>query len=354
MQLELRHLKIVCTVAAAGSVSKAASALGIAQPALTAQLNRIEHSVGGKLFVRGSRGTDPTPLGRLVLDRARLLLPAAGALQEEALRLAGHHGDAPLSRYRIGTTGGPVLGGLVHRLLQERPEPEVSTCSSYHVEELAGMLAAGRLDYAVVGVCGDTLPPPAYGLTWRTIAVDAVCALLSEHDALAGRPEIALADLHDRRWAASAGDGCFTDCFVAACARVGFIAVDMLETDVRTGLDLVATGYAVGLCQGTFRPPPDMVRRPLSGAPLQWRHLLGWHPDGSAAAHAPQVLTHAAAAYLDTVHRDPTYAQWLQAHPDLGAPRAGPRCCACGGPDPDGAATVIDQLAPRGRRAERT
>jgi len=322
MQLELRHLRIVCTVAEAGSVSKAASTLGIAQPALTAQLHRIEHAVGGKLFVRTNRGTDPTPLGQLVLNRARLLLPAAGALQDEAVLMAGDRRDAPLRRYRIGTTGGPILGGLVRRLLWERPEPEVETWSSYHLDELAVRLAAGRLDYAVVGVCGDTLPSPDHGLTWRPIAVDAVCALLPEQDALAGRSEIDLAELRDRRWVASTGDGCFTDCFATACARAGFIAADMLEADVRTALDLVAAGDAVGLCQGTFRPPRGLVHRPLAGAPLHWRHLMGWHPDGSAAAHAPPVRNHAAAAYLDTVHRDPAYARWLAAHPHLGVQRA--------------------------------
>ncbi|MGH8795377.1 MAG: LysR family transcriptional regulator, partial [Stackebrandtia sp.] len=47
MEVELRHLRAVCAVADAGSVSKAAAALGISQPALTAQLRRIEQSLGG-------------------------------------------------------------------------------------------------------------------------------------------------------------------------------------------------------------------------------------------------------------------------------------------------------------------
>ena len=42
MNLELRHLKVVCAIAETGSVTKAASQLGLAQPALTAQLQRIE------------------------------------------------------------------------------------------------------------------------------------------------------------------------------------------------------------------------------------------------------------------------------------------------------------------------
>ena len=56
MNLELRHLKVVCAIAETGSVTKAASLLGLAQPALTAQLQRIERTLGGPLFERDRRG----------------------------------------------------------------------------------------------------------------------------------------------------------------------------------------------------------------------------------------------------------------------------------------------------------
>ena len=93
MNLELRHLRVVCAIAETGSVTKAASALGLAQPALTAQLQRIERTLGGPLFERDRRGARPTALGELVLSRARVLLPAMKGLQDEAARLAG--ADAP-------------------------------------------------------------------------------------------------------------------------------------------------------------------------------------------------------------------------------------------------------------------
>ena len=102
MNLELRHLKVVCAIAETGSVTKAASQLGLAQPALTAQLQRIERTLGGPLFDRDRRGARPTALGELVLSRARVLLPAMKGLQDEAARLAGAGADDALGRYRIG------------------------------------------------------------------------------------------------------------------------------------------------------------------------------------------------------------------------------------------------------------
>src|SRR5258706_9020114 len=83
MDLELRHLRVVCAIADAGSVTKAASALGLAQPALTAQLQRIQRALGGLRFERDRPGARATPLGELVLARARVLLPAGEGLRGE-------------------------------------------------------------------------------------------------------------------------------------------------------------------------------------------------------------------------------------------------------------------------------
>src|SRR3954447_3005256 len=148
MNLELRHLKVVCAIAETGSVTKAASRLGLAQPALTAQLQRIERTLGGPLFERDRRGARPTALGELGLARAKVLLPAMKGLQDEAARLAGTDHEAGMSRYRIGAMGGPIVGGLVHRLSVEQPNAQISTHASYYVDELASMVLAGRLDVA--------------------------------------------------------------------------------------------------------------------------------------------------------------------------------------------------------------
>lgn len=320
MNLELRHLRVVCAIAETGSVTKAASLLGLAQPALTAQLQRIERTLGGPLFERDRRGARPTALGELVLARARVLLPAMKGLQDEAARLAG--ADGALTRYRVGAVTGPIVGGLVHRLAADQPQAQISTYASWYADELAQMVLGGRLDFAVIGTCGDAGPPTVDGLAWRTLAVDAVFVLLPEAHELAARDEVELAALGTAHWVAAPGDGCFGDCFAAACARAGFTPRKMYETDVRGGIDLVETGAAVALCQPTFRPVAGLVTRPLAGAPLRWRQLIGWHPESPAAAIADQVLGYATEAYLDSVQRNPAYAQWLSRTPGFGAPHA--------------------------------
>jgi DNA-binding transcriptional LysR family regulator len=317
MNLELRHLRVICAIADKGSVTKAAASLGLAQPALTAQLQRIERTIGGPLFERDRRGARPTPLGELVLAHARVLIPAVADLQDEATRLADT--SQVIGRYRIGATNGPIVGSLVHRLTQAHPQAQVSTYTTWSAEEAAEMVHAGRLDYALIGACGDTTPSAQHRLTWRTVCVDAVCVLLSDQHPLAGQAEVELAALATEQWANVPGDGCFNDCFATACARAGFTPRRILETDVSACADLVVTGAAIVLGQGTSRHIPGIAMVPIAGTPLSWRHLLGWHPDSTAALGAGDVLIHATAGYLETVDRRPEYAEWLRGHPAFGA-----------------------------------
>ncbi|GFN08482.1 hypothetical protein Smic_70380 [Streptomyces microflavus] len=167
MELELRHLRTVRAIADTGSLTKAAATLGLAQPALSAQLRRIEKALGGTLFERDHTGARATPLGELVLERARVVLPAVSELQAEAVRFANATG--PLERFRLGGTHGPLLGGLVDRIATAHPAAPVSTYTSWSVDEIAALTIDGRLDFALIGTCGESPPPLAERLVWEVV-----------------------------------------------------------------------------------------------------------------------------------------------------------------------------------------
>jgi len=312
MRVELRHLRAVCAIADAGSVTKAAARLGLAPPALTTQLQRIERIFGGKLFHRDHTGVRPTELGELVLARARVLLPAAQGLEDEANRLATARKQQ--TGLRIGAVNGPLIGGLVSRLLADQPETRISTSASWSSRELQTMVLEERLDFALIGACGEpaesVLSPQ---LQWHLVADAPVFVLVGEDHPLAAAEEIPLELLADSSWVATPGDGCFGDCFAMACARAGFTPKSLMETDLSGCMDLVAAG-AVALCQPTFRESPGIVVVPLVAKGLHWRHLVGWRPDSPAAPAADQIIRHAADAYTDAVGRSRAYVRWLQRH----------------------------------------
>ncbi|OSC70911.1 hypothetical protein B5181_08250 [Streptomyces sp. 4F] len=215
---------------------------------------------------------------------------------------------------RLGGTHGPLLGALVDRLADVVPDARVTTCTSWSERELAEQLAEGRLDFALAGTCGSAAPPGAAGLVWREVAVDPVFVMVPERHPLARRAEVDLTELADEEWACVPGDGCFGDCFTASCARAGFTPRRMYETDTASLVHLVQVGRAVGLCRATFPTTPGIVTRPLTGTPLAWRHLLGWHTVTGRADTAATVLAQARMAHAGVAASSDSYTEWMAAH----------------------------------------
>ena len=77
MHLELRHLRALVVLAEELSFTRAARRLGIAQPALSAQISRLERRLGAKLVERSTRSVELTPTGRDLLLRAQRALAEA-------------------------------------------------------------------------------------------------------------------------------------------------------------------------------------------------------------------------------------------------------------------------------------
>lgn len=79
--MDNRQLKTFLKIAELGSITRAADALGLAQPSLSQQLLRLEDELGAKLFRRTARGVTTTEAGRLFQEHARRILQ----IHQEAL-----------------------------------------------------------------------------------------------------------------------------------------------------------------------------------------------------------------------------------------------------------------------------
>jgi LysR family nitrogen assimilation transcriptional regulator len=71
--MELRELRNFMRVARAGSVSRAAQELRLAQPALSRQIKKLEDELGVQLFARHGRGVRLSAAGSLLLERAEAI-----------------------------------------------------------------------------------------------------------------------------------------------------------------------------------------------------------------------------------------------------------------------------------------
>lgn len=105
-----------------GSLNKAASLLGYAQPSMMYIINRMEDELGVKLFYRTKRGVTPTEAGRRLLeimtvieDQEASLLRIAQSFQEDRLRIGTFPG-----------VPGRWISSLLAEIRRERPDTLVS------------------------------------------------------------------------------------------------------------------------------------------------------------------------------------------------------------------------------------
>jgi DNA-binding transcriptional LysR family regulator len=87
--LELRHLRYLVGVAEAGTFTRAAERLFIAQPTLSQQIGRLEQIVGTPLLIRGRDGVRLTAAGAVLLGAARDVLAAFDHAVSQTRQAAG-------------------------------------------------------------------------------------------------------------------------------------------------------------------------------------------------------------------------------------------------------------------------
>jgi DNA-binding transcriptional LysR family regulator len=135
-------------IARRGNVSRAAEALFVTQPTLTARLHSLERELGEPLFARTRRGMRLTDAGRVFLPYAekalRSIKDGREALVEARSGAAGRlvSGAAPaISTY--------VLPGLLERFAVSHPRIEVAVRTG-HSEDLLRMVLREEVQLAMV------------------------------------------------------------------------------------------------------------------------------------------------------------------------------------------------------------
>lgn len=81
-RIQLRHLHYFINIVDAGSFSRAATLIHVAQPALSQQMGELEGSLGVALLHRSARGVRPTSAGKLLYDEAKAIIERIEHLSE--------------------------------------------------------------------------------------------------------------------------------------------------------------------------------------------------------------------------------------------------------------------------------
>ncbi|WP_256977824.1 LysR family transcriptional regulator [Bordetella genomosp. 10] len=146
--MDFKRLEYFLSVAEHGSFSRAASVIGVAQPALGRQVQRLEEACGTKLFYRHGRGVALTPEGEAfrirVLPLIRELASAMDGLADPQRAVTG------LVRVGMTPTILSLMGlPLIQRMRARSPGIRLNFLSGYsgYVHE---WLVDGRLDVAIL------------------------------------------------------------------------------------------------------------------------------------------------------------------------------------------------------------
>ncbi|HWL29703.1 MAG TPA: LysR family transcriptional regulator [Burkholderiaceae bacterium] len=145
--LDLKSVRCFVLAAEHGSLSSAATALGIAQSALSRQVSQLESLLGSRLFHRTGRGVTLTESGAAVLPRAQLMLQTAGQLVDDVMARRSQ----PAGYVTIGllpALSRPLISKILGRLRSLYPDIRLKAVEAYS-GEVENMLSEGRADIGI-------------------------------------------------------------------------------------------------------------------------------------------------------------------------------------------------------------
>jgi DNA-binding transcriptional LysR family regulator len=297
--LELRHLRYFAAVAEAGTFTRAAERLFIAQPTLSQQIGRLEQIVGTPLLYRGRDGVRLTAAGAVLVDAARdvLSLVDHGVSQTRQAAGLGRPGlrvvlpaDLPdslavqtASRLRSAADS----AGVAITWMDTPLDAEFSAIRQHRADAGLGWLTAGP----------DALPAPLDAMSlgqfepdvWVPRSHPAACR------GVIGLDELASMDvIHGPRRAEPGTYDAWTSIVRTMDPRFRFtdpplrhslqVALAFAATAGRPAAVLTGPVAIAGIPSGVIRLPQpagagDMVRVRIDGQPLTATAALVWNGD---------------------------------------------------------------------------
>jgi len=143
-----RQLKYFVEIARTGSITTAASALHIAQPALSHHIAAMEEELGVPLLERHARGVKLTAGGQRLLDRATSILRQMDRLRDD-VRDASSEARGTVRLCIVGSVA-PLLAAPLYRLLAERAPQVRLQLSTGMSREARALVEARRVDLALL------------------------------------------------------------------------------------------------------------------------------------------------------------------------------------------------------------
>lgn len=142
-----QEIQVFLAVAKLGSVSAAAQALYITQPAVSRHIHTLEQKLGCTLLTRGrgQRMIGLTPQGHDFIELAQKWI----LLWQEAQELKRQDREQLLNVASVGSVSSYLLPNVLRRYLSQHPQHSL-TFHNYHSQESYSYVAEGLVDLALI------------------------------------------------------------------------------------------------------------------------------------------------------------------------------------------------------------
>jgi DNA-binding transcriptional LysR family regulator len=245
-RLRLRDLHVFFTAVQAGSMARAAQALGVSQPAISKVISELEHTLGVRLLDRGARGVETTIYGRALLARGNIAFDEL----RQSVRDIEFLADPTAGEVRIEcqeSIAAAILPQVIHRFSQAHPRVVLHV---EHLGSLAGEYTALRRRSIDLTMLRIVKPPADKSDRLLGGDLDDLNVELLFHDRLvvvagrcspwARRRKIDLAELVDEPWVLSELEAWnyvrIAEAFAAHGLRVPRTMLETRSTHLRANL----------------------------------------------------------------------------------------------------------------------
>lgn len=281
--MNIRQLACFVAVVDEGSFTRAARAIGIAQPSLSQHIRALEQELNGRLIERLPRGIALTPAGRTLLPEARAAVRAVERGRRgvrASLALEG-------GELEVATVLSMAVGLLPRyiRIWHERyPDVGIRMQEFRHRSLLEDAVLKGVADFAIGPLPARTWDGPLDVISWEEFVV-----VVPPADPLAGRHSIRLEELADREWVLYHQDHGLAGILEETCRQAGFSPRGSVRTSQAEGAARLASA---GL--GPALVPDNIVLPGIEGSVLRLRPRL----IRDVAAYARTEWSPTAAAFI--------------------------------------------------------
>ncbi len=228
--MEFNQLRYFYEAARLEHITKAANALGIAQPAITLSVHKLEKELGVDLFSRSGRGVTLTECGKYLYEKLGPIFASLEALPEDLRKIANFEKDTIHINLLAAST---LLTDII--IEYKRSHPEVT----FKISQISGV---GGSDIIVHNEPGEIKASAGNFTLYEKIYI-----AVKNDSPIAKKKSIRLDEIKEEGFVSLSSQRSFRSMCDLFCQSAGFSPRIVFETDnPYTVQNLVESGIGVG------------------------------------------------------------------------------------------------------------